>query len=388
MGGRPDRGILAALALGHGITDMYANFLPALLPVFEGRFNLSKTMIGVLIFAVSTSGSLCQVVYGYLGDKWGRRFFLIPGPATAGIFLCFMGLSPNVLVLILLLLMGGMGVSAFHPHAASLAGDMAGIRRGFGLSLFMAGGTVGFAIGPLAAAALMSSVGPARMPVVSVVGVAASFLLYRHTRPGEKKSRTHNSVNILEIIRPRIKLLSILCIIVILRATVSIVFVNFLSLLMKQRGLPLIVGGSVIFLFLLSTSFGTILGGYLSDRISRKRLLFCSLLLSFPFLLSLVYSDGIAFVILLMLSGATLACSNPVPLAMAQELIPDGAATGSSIMMGLGWGLAGFLALFFGVLADHFGGDVVPAMGIAACLPIAAAILALALPRGRGIGEE
>jgi FSR family fosmidomycin resistance protein-like MFS transporter len=378
---KSDRISIAVLALGHGITDLYANFLPALLPVFEHNFSLSKTLIGVLIFAISTSGSLCQVVYGYLGDKWGRRFFLVPGPAIAAVFMCFIGLSPGFLVLLLLLIIGGMGVSAFHPHAASSAGDVAGSRRGLSLSLFMAGGTIGYAAGPLIAAILMSSVGPARMPLASIVGIAMSILLYKYVIPEQKHSKDHNTANILQIVRPHLKLLAFLCAIVILRATVSIVFVNFMSLLAKQRGLPLVVGGSIIFLFLLSTALGTVLGGYLSDRMSRRKLLIFSLLLSSPLLLSLVYAEGVALVILLILCGVVIACPNPVPLAIAQELIPEGRSTASSIMMGLGWGIAGILVLLFGVLADLFGGDVAPAMSIAASLPILAAICALPLPR-------
>jgi len=37
--------------------------------------------------------------------------------------------------------------------------------------------------------------------------------------------------------------------------------------------------------------------------------------------------------------------------------------------------------MFFGVIADLFGGNVIPAMGISALLPIFAAIFALLLPR-------
>lgn len=372
---------VAVLALGHGVTDLYANFLPALLPVFEAKFLLSKTLIGVMVSVVGISGSLFQVVYGYLGDRSGRRFFLIPGPAVAAIFMCLIGLSPNFPILILLLVLGGMGVSAFHPHAASAAGDMAGDKRSTGLSIFMASGTVGYAAGPLVAVSLMSLAGPEKMPLASIVGIITTMLLYRYAIPEEKHVKVRNSSNILSIIRPQLWILSVLCIIVILRATTTIVFVNFLSLLIKQRGLSLIIGGGVIFLFSLSTAIGTLIGGYLSDRMTRKKILIISLLLSSPFLLALVYMKGILFVILLMLSGITISCSNPVNLSIAQELIPQSASTASSIMMGLGWGIASLLAMLFGVIADIFGGDVAPAMSMATSLPILAVIFSLALPR-------
>jgi FSR family fosmidomycin resistance protein-like MFS transporter len=377
---KSNRANIAVLALGHGMTDLYANFLPALLPIFASNFSLSKKLVSVLILALSTSGSLCQVPYGYLGDRWGKRFFLVPGPAIAAVFMCFMALSPSFPILLLLLIMGGMGVSAFHPHAASSTGDMAGSKRGFGLSIFMTGGTVGFATGPLIAAALMSWVGPARMPLASIIGIATSLLLYRYAIPREKGGRTRNVTNIWGAIRPQLRSLALLCIIVILRATVSIVFSNFMSFLMVQRQLPLIIGGGAISLLLFSTAFGTLLGGYLYDRMSRKYLLISSLLLSSPLLFALVSVEGAALIILLILSGVVLGCSNPVPLAIAQELIPEGASTASSLMMGFSWGMAGLVVLFFGILADLFGGDVAPAMSIAAFLPILAAMFALSVP--------
>jgi FSR family fosmidomycin resistance protein-like MFS transporter len=354
-----------------------------LLPVFQDKFSLSKTLVGVLIFAISTSGSLFQVIYGYFGDKWGRRLFLVPGPAIAAIFMCFIGLSPSFLILLILLLMGGAGVSAFHPHAASAAGDMAGSKRGFGLSIFMTGGTIGFALGPLIAAALISSrfIGPTRMPLFSILGLATSILLYKYAIPEEKNRKVRNSVNVLEVIRPHVKILVFLCLIVILRATTSIVFANFLSLLMDQRGLSLVMGGSIISLFLFSTACGTLFGGYLCDRFNRKNLLIFSLLISAPFLFAMVYFSGILLFIVIILAGVMLGCSNPIPLTISQELIPKGASTTSSLMMGLSWGVAGLPAWFFGMLADQFGGNVAPSMSIAAFLPILGAVFALPLPR-------
>jgi len=380
---KSDKNMMAALALGHGVTDLYANFLPALLPFFEDTFSLSKSMIGLLIFAITTSGSLCQVIYGSLGDKWGRKLFLVPGPAVAAIFMSFIGISPNFIVLLFLLLLGGMGVSAFHPHAASITGDIAGSKRGFGISIFMTGGTVGYAAGPLVAAVLLSRLGATKMPLTAVVGIITSYLLYKYVTTDHEIQVKRNSINILEAIKPQLKLLAILSAIVILRATVSIVFSNFISLLMDQRGRSLEFGGGIIFFFLLSISVGTLAGGYLSDRINRRTLIVLSLLLSAPFFFVLVHSTGIVMFACLFFSGALLGLSNPVPLTIAQELIPEGASTASSIMMGFSWGLAGILALPFGMLADKFGGDVVPAMSIAAALPVLGALLSLFLPRKR-----
>jgi FSR family fosmidomycin resistance protein-like MFS transporter len=346
---------VAVIAIGHGVTDLYANFLAALLPVFAEKFTLSKTSIGVMISVMGISGSMFQVVFGYLGDKWSRRFFLIVGPAVAGI-MTLIGIAPNFIALIIILLLGGLGVSSFHPHAASAAGDTAGQKRDAGLGFFMAVGTLGYAVGPL-------------------------ILLYRYIRPEKTRTKKQETVSIFQIIRPEIKLLTILFAIVTLRATTNIVFVNFMSLMIQQRQLSLMIGALVLFVFSLSTALGTFMGGYISNWISRKNLLVYSMLLSSPLLIAMLYTDGVLFVIFLVLSGITVSCSNPANLAIAQEAIPKGASTASSLMMGVSWGVAAILAMFFGIIADLFGGNVVPAMGISAVLPILAAMCALLLPR-------
>ena len=383
MADRSNRAIIIALALGHGVIDLYANFLAGLLPFFKRKLSLTNSLSGALVSAMIFSGSLCQVLYAYLGDKWGRRLFVVAGPAVTGFFICFIGLSPSFSVLLILLVMGGMGVSAFHPHAATFVGASSGRKRGLGLSVFMTVGTVGFALGPLVSTALVSSssIGPARMPLFSVVGLATSFVLYRYSAVVAEDFGARSSVNILSIIKPHARPLALLCMIVVLRATVSIVFANFMSFLMEQRELPLVIGGGVISLFLISTAAGTLLGGYLYDKISRKRLLIFSLLFSSPLLFALVHAHGVALVIFLILAGVTIGCSNPVPLAIAQELVPEGASTASSIMMGLSWGMAGLPVWFFGRLSDSFGGDVVPSMSIAALLPLLAVVLVFLLPQ-------
>ncbi|MFC1714963.1 MFS transporter [Candidatus Poribacteria bacterium] len=384
---RSNKAAIAALAMGHAVTDLYANFRAGLLPFFklEENLNLSNSRAGALIFAMTFSGSLCQVLYAYLGDRWNRRFFVVIGPAVAAFFMCFVAMAPSFSVLLILMLAGGMGVSAFHPHAASFVGATSGKKRGLGISVFMTVGVVGYALGPLISPALVSwsLVGPARMPFFCVFGFAASFLLYKYATMEEKHYETHKSVNILNIIRPHTRPLALLSIIVMLRATVSMVFTEFTSLLMAQRGFSLVVGGGTISIFLFPNAAGTLLGGYLYDKISRRKLLIFSLAISSPILLAVVHTHGAAFIVLLILAGVMIGCSNPIPLAISQELVPQGASTASSIMMGLSWGIAGLPVWFFARLSDSFGDNVVPAMSIAAVLPILAVIFALLLPRER-----
>ncbi len=96
--------------------------------------------------------------------------------------------------------------------------------------------------------------------------------------------------------------------------------------------------------------------------------------------MALVYTEGIMFIIFLIFSGIMLSFSNSANVAIAQELIPQGASTASSLMMGVSWGIAAILAMFFGIIADLFGGNVAPAMGFSAILPVLSSTLVFFLP--------
>ena len=74
-----------------------------------------------------------------------------------------------------------------------------------------------------------------------------------------------------------------------------------------------------------------------------------------------------------MLSGA-----NSVVIAMAQELVPRRAGTASSLVMGLGWGIAGIVLMGFGSLAEVLG--VPRALDLAMAVPLLAFGLSLWLP--------
>ena len=65
-------------------------------------------------------------------------------------------------------------------------------------------------------------------------------------------------------------------------------------------------------------------------------------------------------------------------IAFAQELVPERAGTASSLVMGLGWGLAGLMLIGFGSIADMI--SVSRALDLAALVPLVTVALAYLLP--------
>ena len=97
-----------------------------------------------------------------------------------------------------------------------------------------------------------------------------------------------------------------------------------------------------------------------------------------PFLYGVLYTDGLWALVCLALGAGMLSGANAVVIAMAQELAPMRAGTASSLVMGLGWGVAGILLMGFGSLAEGIG--VLRALDIAMAVPLLAFGLSLWLP--------
>ncbi len=382
-GARHGRAILA-LALIHGVNDMYMGFLPALLPLIVRRLDLTLTGVGLLVSTVTLVSQLSQPLFGYLGDRTGRRVLAIAGPLLTTLSMSWLGLVGSYELLLVTVLLGSIGTAVFHPQGAALAGSLAG-RRGTAMAIFTSGGSVGYGVGPVLVIAIVSLFG-LRFTWLSVgIGLAATAFLLASVprsigRPAAAEGRPRAA-------GPRRWLVPLMLLysVVMLRAGTAILFTTFIPLLMERRGAALILGGWALLGFSLSGAVGGLLGGPLSDRLGRRAVTVGGLALAGPAIFLFLRADGLAAAALLLLSGVCLFSALPVNIVMAQELRPNHASTVSGLVMGFAWGIGGLATTLLGALADRWGttlgelAGLARAMDLIAVLPIAAALLALAL---------
>ena len=130
-------------------------------------------------------------------------------------------------------------------------------------------------------------------------------------------------------------------------------------------------------------SMGIMLGGSLSDRMPRMPLLVGSLVLPVPLLIVALRVDTGPFIVLLLAANFLMQSAAPIYVVLAQEVMPGRESVGSSMAMGLAWGVGGLLALPIGAIAGHLG--LLPVLTALAALPLAALPLLL-LVDGRRVG--
>src|SRR6266568_4445934 len=154
-----DKRAMTALAAGHLGTDFANGSLPALLPFFVERFSLTYTLAATLMLASAASSSLIQPVFGLWSDRRGAIWLLPAGVAIAGVGIALAADAPSYWLVLLLVVVSGIGVAAYHPEGSKFAAYASGRRRASGMSLFSIGGNLGYALGPTATTPLVLAFG-------------------------------------------------------------------------------------------------------------------------------------------------------------------------------------------------------------------------------------
>jgi FSR family fosmidomycin resistance protein-like MFS transporter len=368
------------LALGHFVIDLYGAFLPPLLPIFIEKFQISFTSASLLATVLSLSSSLTQPVFGFLFDRLGGRKMIIWGPVVAGLSLSCLGLAPHYSVLVLLLVLGGLGLACFHPEGAARTTSLSGQKKTLWMSIFMLGGNLGYSLGPLLILPIVINLGLEWSFLASVPALGTAWVLRRYALLRKEAPTIHSPSNnkMESSLNRRVVGFGVLLSLVVLRVTTVLGLVTFLPMVQKLRGFSLIAAGGSMTVFMACGAFGGLIGGYLADRVGRKRMILASFLLAIPVLSAFLYWKGPTSLFILALLGFLLYISEPSCIVLAQEMIPQQARTASGLIMGMAWGLGGGGVLAVGALADVFG--IEWALRFLLFLPTGSLILSFFLP--------
>jgi FSR family fosmidomycin resistance protein-like MFS transporter len=379
-----DKLTLTALCAGHFVNDSYSSIIYPLLPLIKVKLDLTTTQVFWLAPLYAISSSLMQPVYGYVSDRYARRFFAVFGPTITAVFVSMIGLAPSYGILIVLLVASGIGVGSFHPQAAAMAAQASRERRRIGMAMFSALGTLGFAFGPLGITRVVSRFGLEHSYYIVGTGLVMSAVLYRicppldapvHLAPGVEKIKWQ----VLNALRAAWKPLLLLYLITVIRSGLQMTTNTYLPFILEDLHYDLAGTGNVLTVFLLLGGLGGIAGGFVAERVSGRAVTLFSGLVAGPLMIGAFTTSGPLSIVLLGLGGFVLLSTMPVMVAMAQELVPGQTSTVSALMMGAAWGV--------GALAPPALNGLVPAYGFrrvlifASAFTLVSAVLAYLLPR-------
>ncbi len=375
---------LSLLTLGHAVVDLSPGALPVLLPLLKSLFGLTYAQVGIIVMAQNITSSVIQPLFGYLSDRLPTPWLVPLGILFSGVGMALTGHATSFPLLLVIVMLTGFGVAAFHPQGSKGAHFVSTPeRRGQDMAIFSVGGQFGFSLGTIAMALLITLpggitnttyFGPPAIITAALLWLNMAQLSHR-TPPvqaaAHKRQATRGPLPYL--------LLTILLTYILFRSTIAAGLSTYIPLYYVDhlKGSPA-YAGYLLSIYTMTGVLGTFVGGILSDRLGRKTVIILSLAITWPLIALFPYTTGLTTLALVGTIGFTLVASSSPTLVLAQEMMPGYEAMAAGLTTGFSIGLGGVGATVLGVVADSFGiNSVFLALAV---LPVGTIITGFFLP--------
>ena len=362
--------ILVALSICHCLNDTLQSVISAVYPLFKEDLGLSFAQIGLITLVDQSAASVCQPLTGLFFDKWPSAWSLPTGMSFTLVGLLSLAFANTLPLVLCSVALVGIGSSVFHPEASRLTSLASGGKRGLAQSLFQVGGNLGGSLGPLLAAVFVAPYGRRHIALFTILAFTAimvmipvghwykSFLLRLRKAEGETLKTS--------VCRPlpmgkTVFSIAILLILIfskyIYMASLNSYYTFYL---IHKFGVSVQASQLYLFVFLIATAIGTLLGGPIGDRVGRKYVIWASILGAAPFTLIMPHVENLYLTTILSFCvGLTLSSAFPAILVYAQELLPYKLGLISGLFFGFAFGVAGIASAVLGNMADRYGIEAV-----------------------------
>jgi FSR family fosmidomycin resistance protein-like MFS transporter len=346
---------VVTMSAGHAVHDTYSGFLRPLLPTFIENLALTNAQAGLLTVFMQWP-SLFQPFLGYVADRVSLRPFFIVAPTVTAVAMSLLGVAPTYAVLAMLLVVAGISSASLHAAGPAIVGHLSGKKLGRGMGFWMVGGELGRTLGPLTAVTTVQLIGLKGTPWLMIAGPVTSFLLYLQLRNvPDIVSGKRDGVSLSRLLRGMGLLLAPVTGILAARSFLAASLSTYLPILLTEQGASLWLAGVSLTVFEAAGVAGALLGGALSDRLGRRRVLFVSMAVASVMIFVFLGATGWIQFLLLIVMGFTVLSTTPVFLAMMQEAFPDNRALATGTYMALSFIIRSAVVVVLGMVADQRG---------------------------------
>ena len=348
--------ILFALTLVHFTGDFYSSFISPLFPLFIAKMGLSLTQIGIISGASLFLSFIVQPTVGYLADRYDTRNFILLGLMMPIIFIPLSGAASGFWLLLLLVALGSIGSSMFHPSVTGMVPLYSGHKAGFAMSIFNTGGTLAFGLGPLFITWYAERFGLNALPLTIIFGLGVAWYLYLivPVPQSEGLRRLGFLGSVRESLGSVWKVVVCIWLVMVLRAIIGQSFSTFIPILFVRKGYSVMSAGVIISIFTVAGSISGLIAGHISDRVGYRPVFIFAYVFMAPVLLIFLRLQGGWVYIGAFFAGAMILATMPLGVALAQSLAPKGRSMVASLMMGFAVGLGGIISPVVGKLADIY----------------------------------
>lgn len=347
---------VGTISFAHFVHDVYSSFLSPILPLLIEKFSMSYSMAAALTL-VQRIPSLFNPLIGIIADKVSIRYLVIAAPSITVISMSLIGVAPVYPVLMILMFMMGIGASLFHVPAPVMVKKVSGKRTGLGMSVFMLGGEAARSVGPLVIVGAVSLWGLEGTYRLIPFGLTASLILYinfRKVKISKEIKKSTDSGALKTLLNYKwffICVVNIMFFQALLKSSIT----SFLPTYLSKSSPDLWVGTFALSGFQAAGALGTFTIGALSDKFGRKKFLLIIASVS-PFLLiGFILAGKITGLILLLFTGFLIFASQPLIMALVNELKSERPAFLNGVYFTINFVTSAIAVLLAGILADFTG---------------------------------
>ena len=376
--------VLLALCAAHSLNDLLQSVITAVYPMLKEDLHLDFAQIGLITLVYQIAASIFQPVVGYAFDKRPVVNSLPLGMVSTSLGIAMFALCDTMSGILVAVFLVGIGSATLHPEASRITSLAGRERRGFAQSIFQVGGNFGGSIGPLLVALIVAPYGRRNVLwflVFSTIAFAVMRPIVKWYRGYLNDVRRHPDSHARSLSLPlsKGKTVFVIGVIMVLIFSKYIYMASLSSYytfyLMEKFSISVKMSQIFLFIFVVSTAAGTLVGGPIGDKYGRKLVIWVSILGTAPFSLLLPHVSLPLTAVLSFCAGFMLSSAFPAILLYAQELLPTKLGMISGLFFGFAFGVGGIASAVLGNFADTYGIEAIyrvcaymPLLGIVACL--------------------
>lgn len=345
--------------------------------------------IGLVTLVYQLAASLLQPVVGYFFDKHPKPYSLWIGISFTSIGIALLAVVEDFHLLLVTVTLVGIGSSILHPEASRITSVCSGGKRGLAQSVFQVGGNLGSSIGPLLVALIVAPFNRTHVLYFLIISAIAFAVMRpiikwfgRYIVEQKALAARCNLRKPMPLTKSKTMLtvLALMILIVSKYAFMACMTSYYTFFVIDEFGVGISTSQILLFVFVVSTAAGTLIGGPFGDKYGRKVVIWVSILGAAPFALLLPHVPLAATIICSFFAGFMLSSAFPAILLYSQELLPNHLGLVSGLFFGFAFGIGGVASALIGNFADIYG---IEAVFKACTFTPLAGVVALFLPNLR-----
>ena len=358
---QPSGGYSYLMMLGHICCDLSQSCVPALLPFFVAHRGIEYAAAAGFMFANTSISSLIQPVLGMIADRKQMYWLMGLGILMSGLGIAAIGFLDSYWSIFLAIMVAGLGGAVFHPEGGRMANYVAGERKGRGMSIFSAGGNVGFVIGPAGAALALSVWGikgitllqiPTLIMAIVFLCLQKKFTFLANLAKSEEKEKAPVGGQKDDwggFLR--------LCVSIFARSIVNAGLLTFIPLYWMGVLLQTQQQGSLmVTVMAVASTIAAFSGGPLADRFGFRRVIRIAIAAASPLILLMLMTKNVwVATALVVVIVAMVGMGHSPAIVLGQKYLPNRLGFSSGVTMGLYVSVGGVFSPLLGTIGDNYG---------------------------------